>query len=376
MVGRAPDEHHRVATTLELLFDLVFVVAIAFLGAELHHAISADHAVHGLIGFMMVFFAVWWAWMGFTWFASAFDTDDVPYRLMVLVQMAGALVIAAGVPRAFEHNDLKIVIVGYFIMRIASVVQWLRAYYQAPTIRPTALRYAVGIFVVQAGWVGLLFLPSGTPLAVFCFMIVAEFSVPLWAERAGITSWHPHHISERYGLFTIIVLGESILAAANAAQKGLSLGFLDVDFLLFGVGALLIVFCMWWLYFQNDVAHRLRDYRTAFVWGYGHYFIFAAAAAAGAGLAAQIDKYTGSAQASDLTVNAGLAIPVAIYVFFTWLVHKPLSQSVSAAVYPLTALVILTTPWWSGYTTIGIAVVLVAALGLHRWLTVDSTHKY
>ncbi len=75
----------------------------------------------------MVFFAIWWAWMNFTWFASAYDVDDVPYRLLALVQMGGVLVLAAGVPSAFEHQDFFGITLGYFIMRIGLVAQWVRA---------------------------------------------------------------------------------------------------------------------------------------------------------------------------------------------------------------------------------------------------------
>ena len=81
MTARSPHETHRVATPLELFFDLVFVVAIAQAAGGLHHAIADGHALEGLIGYLMVFFAIWWAWMNFTWFASAYDCDDVPYRL-------------------------------------------------------------------------------------------------------------------------------------------------------------------------------------------------------------------------------------------------------------------------------------------------------
>ena len=84
------------ASTLELLFDLVFVVAISAAAAQLHHALANGHAAHGVVSYMMVFVSIWWAWMNFSWFASAFDNDDVPYRIAVFVQMAGALMIAAG----------------------------------------------------------------------------------------------------------------------------------------------------------------------------------------------------------------------------------------------------------------------------------------
>ncbi len=69
---------------------------------QLHHAIAEDHVADGVVGYLLVFFAIWWAWMNVTWFASAYDTDDVAYRLLTFVQIAGVLVLAAGVPRAFD----------------------------------------------------------------------------------------------------------------------------------------------------------------------------------------------------------------------------------------------------------------------------------
>lgn len=96
MRSRDPQEHPRAATPLELLYDLCFVVA-------------EGRPVQGVIGYLLVFFAIWWAWMGFTWFASAFDTDDPLYRLKVLLQMTGVLVLAAGVPRAFNDTDFSLI---------------------------------------------------------------------------------------------------------------------------------------------------------------------------------------------------------------------------------------------------------------------------
>lgn len=362
MSGRLPHEHKRVATTLELFFDLIFVVAIALNAAELHHAITENHLGHGVLAYLMVFIAIWWAWMNFTWFASAFDTDDVPYRLVVFVQMAGALIIAAGVPNAFEGH-WAILTMGYVVMRIASISQWLRAAQQAPQWRQTARRYALGITIVQLGWVGLLFLPQSWGVYPFFIMILAEFTVPMWAEKAGMTPWHPHHIAERYGLFTIIVLGESILAAVIAVQKVATAESMTTNLLLFCIGALLIVFCMWWIYFEDEVGDHLRDYKTAFYWGYGHYFIFAAAAAVGAGLAAQVDFHTGTSHSPILMVGYALALPVALFLMMLWLIHKRVSHARGAWVYPLAAALILTIPWLPGSNTMQIGLILAAAIG-------------
>ena len=174
-----------------------------------------------MVGYATVFFAIWWAWMNFTWFASAYDTDDVAYRLTTLVQIAGALILAAGVPDAMDGSDFAVITLGYVVMRLAMVTQWLRAAGADPAHRRGALRFAVGIAVVQVGWVLRLALPEGLGIAGFLLLVAAELAVPIWAERAAPTTWHPRHIAERYGLFTLIVLGESVLAATLAIQTAL-----------------------------------------------------------------------------------------------------------------------------------------------------------
>ncbi|WP_371595075.1 low temperature requirement protein A [Rhodococcus sp. YH3-3] len=78
MRARSRDEDHRASTPLELFFDLCFVVAAAQAGVQLVHAVAEGHYADGIAGYMFVFFALWWAWVNFTWFASAYDTDDVP----------------------------------------------------------------------------------------------------------------------------------------------------------------------------------------------------------------------------------------------------------------------------------------------------------
>jgi low temperature requirement protein LtrA len=223
MRPRSPHEAHRPATTLELFFDLVFVVAVAQAGLALHHALAEGHITQAIISYFAVFFAIWWAWMNFTWFASAYDCDDVPYRLATFVQLAGALVLAAGVQRAFEDGDYTIVAAGYVVMRLALVTQYLRAGRANPSRWATAVRYAFGVTVCQVGWVALLFF-QGMVWHPFAFVAlgIVELLVPAWGERAGATSWHPGHIAERYGLFTIIVLGESILATSMGIQTAVT----------------------------------------------------------------------------------------------------------------------------------------------------------
>ena len=77
-VVRNPEEAFRTSTPLELFFDLCFVVAVAQASASLHHELVAGHIADGVVGFLMGFFGVWWAWMNFTWFASATTPTTCP----------------------------------------------------------------------------------------------------------------------------------------------------------------------------------------------------------------------------------------------------------------------------------------------------------
>jgi low temperature requirement protein LtrA len=314
LAGRDPEEPHRASTPLELLFDLSFVVGVASVAAELAHGVAEDHVGASVGHYLMVFFAIWWAWMNFTWFASAYDTDDVVYRLLTLLQIAGVLVLAAGVPDAFEHNDFTVVTIGYLIMRVPLVMQWLRAARDDPSRRAVAVRYAVGVGVVQALWLLRLTLPDTAGLIAFFPLAVLDIAVPIWAERAGpMTRWHPEHIAERYGLFTLIVLGEVILAATTAIRAGLTSEGVSAALLALAGGGLLLVFGLWWVYFLYPAADGLRETPgNAFIWGYGHYVVFAAVGALGAGLEVAVQSVLHEAHVGPRTAAFAVAVPVAV----------------------------------------------------------------
>jgi low temperature requirement protein LtrA len=336
MRPRDPAEEHRAATPLELLFDLTFVVAVARVANELAHAVVEDDLAHGCLGYLMVFFAIWWAWMNFTWFASAYDCDDAPYRILTLVQMAGVLVLAAGVPAAFEDKDFKAITLGYVVMRVAMIVQWVRAAGADEERRNTALGYAAGVFVVQVGWVARLALPEDAGFAAFFVLVAAEMAVPLLTERTAMTPWHPYHVAERYGLFTIIVLGESVTAASVALSTLFNVEGITADLVMLAGGGLVLLFGMWWVYFLHDTGEALAERRNlGFVWGYSHVFVAASAAAVGAGLeaAAQVlfahHVPTDEAHAhlaGDRTVAVVVGVAVCVFLLLTAYLHSRLTD--------------------------------------------------
>jgi low temperature requirement protein LtrA len=373
LTARGRDEAHRVASPLELFFDLCFVVAVAQAGVGLVHAVAGGHAGSGIASYAMQFFAIWWAWMNFTWFASAYDNDDVLYRLVTLVQIAGVLVLAAGVSRAFEDHDYAVVLLGYVIMRLAMAAHWLRAARSAEGAeRTTALRYAGGVLLCQVGWIGLVVLPEPARPWVFLVMAIVEMCVPLYAEKDFATSWHPHHISERYGLFTIIVIGETIAAATVAVQSGVDEHDALGELLPIAAGGLLIVFAAWWIYFVVPIHGRLRSNGQAFLWGYGHYLIFGSAAAIGAGLEVAVEEAVGRAHISTLAASAAVTLPTALYLLSVWALHSRYFKVGIAQqlVLPVTALMVIVCTFLGRWAVL--AAGLVSALAVATGVTLTA----
>jgi low temperature requirement protein LtrA len=241
------------------------------------------------------------------------------------------LVLAAGVPAALDDNDYRAVTFGYLIMRAGLVAHWLRAAIEDPESRATALRYVAGITVAEVGWVTRLVVAeagvlSDAGLLAFFFALVAlELSVPLWAERKRATSWHPHHIAERHGLFAIILLGESVLAASTGVQRSIAAEGVSAALVGVGVSALVLVFALWWLYFLQPVAEGLVSRRErSYVWSYGHYGVFAALGGVGAGLEAAVVFVGHHGVTTAVAVACAVAIPVAAFLVLVWALHVPL----------------------------------------------------
>jgi low temperature requirement protein LtrA len=347
MLPRSPTEAHRSATPLELFFDLVIVVAVAQAAVALHHGIAEGHFADAVMSYAMVFFAIWWAWMLFTWFAATYDIDDVPYRLIIFVQMTGALILASGIEPAFNQHNLTIPTLGYVVMRLASTIHWVRAAIADTAHRPADIRYAVGTVLVQAAWVGLLFIPDGLKLPGFWLLALAEILIPIWAERPSPTPWHLHHIQERYGLFTLLVLGESVLSISVAIQSVTEGGVMSNSLIGIIVGSLLIIYSLWWLYFYQPIHDLMNTLRAAFVWAYWHWFIFGAVGAIGAGLEVVIDQGTGHGEIGMVAAGMAVALPCAIYVISLWVLHQHTraENPLDLLAHPVTAVLILLTPF-------------------------------
>ncbi|HEX4722471.1 MAG TPA: low temperature requirement protein A [Pseudonocardiaceae bacterium] len=300
---------HRPSTPLELLFDLCFVVSAAVLADQLSASVVNGHPLTGAIRYTLLFMPVWWTWMLFTWFGTAFDNDDVPYRLLTLAQMAGALGIAASMPSAFQGNYTPLTW-AFTVARVPLIIAWLRGARHYPAERTFSMRYAVGVAGCTVLWVVLLLAPTPARYAGYVIVMVLELSVPRWAVAAANRQcFHVGHITERYGLFTLLVLGESILAATLALQESFSVG-ITPGLLVIGASALVSAFSVWWLYFDFvDGRALMLNNRAAFQWGYGHLLVFASIGAMGAG--AQVAVLAYEHHHFDLAAQLAMGLPTA-----------------------------------------------------------------
>ena len=334
MTGRDPAAEHRAATPLELLFDLAFVVAFGTAANELAHALAADHVTSGIIAFAFATFAISWAWINFTWFASAYDTDDWLYRLATMVQMVGVMVFALGLPAMFasvDHGDTldnDVMVWGYVVMRAAMLFQWWRARRHDPDRRRSHHAYMVSIATAQVLWclTAVIDLPVTTTFAVMIIPFVIELGGPVYAERAlGGTPWHAHHIAERYGLMVIIALGEGMIGTMVSLT---ALGGLTLDIALLALAGTAMTFGMWWTYFvlpHGEILHARRE--RSFGWGYGHMPLLGAIVGVGAGLHAAAYFLDHHSKLTLVETVLTVAIPLAFYVLALYVFYAVISRS-------------------------------------------------
>ena len=283
--GRAEE---RSSTWLELFFDLCFVVAVAALARGLHH----EPTLEGMLRFLGLFVPVWWSWMIFTWYATSFDNDDVPYRVTLFVAMLSILGLAASVGRiGVDPSAVVGFVLAYSLMRLLVAGLFVRAGRNVPAdLRPFVAYYAAGNIIGATIWLSSLLVPAPFRYVLWAVGLAVELLGPILAvmtlDNPRIT-FHPRHIAERYGLFTIIVLGESVLAVTS--------GTAGTDWapaaMLTAVAGFVAAACIWWLYFDHVGSSGIElGPRPAFYWGYGHFAVYAGIAAFGVGVLLAIES--------------------------------------------------------------------------------------
>ena len=272
------EQDDRRATWLELFFDLVFVAVVGQLAA----ALSSHPTPTRFFEFLGVFVPVWWTWMGYTFYANRFDTDDLPYRLLTLLAMFGVAVLATTVHGVFEGATTGFVL-AYVGVRSVLLVLYERARRHVPEARPLARTFLLAFGFANVLWLLSLVPPRPWIYVLWGCALLVELSAPLLAWRQLPNApIHPRHIPERFGLLTLIVLGESVFGVV----VGVSRVSWDLPSATAALAGFVVAACLWWIYFDfvDEAAVSRRGIPGGLVYVYMHYFVVVGLAALGAGV--------------------------------------------------------------------------------------------
>ncbi|MFN8593621.1 MAG: low temperature requirement protein A [Thermomicrobiales bacterium] len=327
----------RRASWLELFFDLCFVVAVGAVAHTLHDAPSRE----GLIIFAALFVPVWWSWMEYAWYATSFPEGDVARRLPAFAAMLTILAMSAQIPRA-AAGDPRGVVIAFAIFHLIVAALFLATTSAYPQRRPFALRYASGFALAATLWVLSLALPDQLRPMVWLIALLVDLYTP-WYAVAAVPErvYDMDHIPERYGLFTIIVLGEAVIAVARGTAES-NWGPPAVIAAVSGFAIAALVFTRYFAHPDTEMLARSRA--SAFIWGYGHIFVWAGIAMLGVGVEFAIEAATaghGFPDGERMILCSGFALFAAALGILHAAAVGTIANGISAVRFGVAALALL-----------------------------------
>jgi low temperature requirement protein LtrA len=273
----------RRASWLELFFDLIFVAAISQVGIPL----GEDYSLHGLARYALMFLLIWWGWFGHTMYSTRFDADDVLHRLLTLAQIFAAAAMAANAKDGLASRDSAGFGAAYAVLRIILVIQYWRAR-REKKMRKLTFLFGVGFGLAALLWVIAALTPIPLRFWIWGVAALIDLGTP-WLAVHFTHQFPPHHehLPERFGLFTIILLGESVAAVMRGMESQDSW---PPAAAISAFSGLAFIFLIWWWYF--DVARgaserHVRSRRESVllqIWSYAHFPLYLAIAVVGVGI--------------------------------------------------------------------------------------------
>jgi low temperature requirement protein LtrA len=245
-------EHH--VTWLENFYDLIVAIIVYQLSRDLNQDVS----IYGFLSFVALFIPVVWSWVGVTFYSTRFETDDLAHRLLMLLQIAVAAFMAVSVPDGLGKNSGWFAL-SYAIMHTILVIEYLRTRRHVPAARQLTTRYSIGFSIAAGIWFASAFVPPPIRFIFWMIGLGVDIGTPLLFARQLSVQFAPHvqHLPERFGSFTIIVLGISILGVVN----GIADHNWSVPSIISAGLGLGIAFSLWWIYFDTVDGSEIRALR-------------------------------------------------------------------------------------------------------------------
>jgi low temperature requirement protein LtrA len=338
------DQGERHATWLELFFDLVFVISIA----EVAHTLEDYRTLADFLGTAGLFVAVWWAWVGYTVYADRFDTDDVAHRALVLAGMLAVIAMALSVHDALHGGSARFALAFVAVRGIVLLLN-ARARRHAAPARPLLNLFLAAFSTGAALWLLSVFVPEPARYVLWGVALVIELSAP-WVGRRQIVKApvHASHLVERFGLFTLIVLGESVVRVAQGAAN---VSDWTAATLAAAGGGFLIVAGLWWLYFDRIDEGAVRSVLRGLVWNYAHLPLLAGLVSVAVGTEFAIRDAAGGQL--ERSTTAALGGGTALYLLSTVVIGLAVRRGGDRRL-----------SLWLGSAAVSLAVGLVWPLGL------------
>jgi low temperature requirement protein LtrA len=287
------DEDQRSVGWLELFFDLVFVVVISRLALDL----AQDHSTRGTIEFGLQFFGVFWAWNAFTYYTERFETAGLQDRLLTLLSILPVAAMAL-----YAQDGLRSHYAGftmaYLVARAVNMIEWGRAARHVKVFRPVAAWFIGGFGVVTVMMAVGFVVRGDARMALWGAAVVVDVATPSFTLKlqAALPPISRSKFPERFGTFTMIVLGESVNGVINGLSTLNGQHRLSNLSLVAGALGITIGFGLWWVYF-DFIARRpsRRSLSSTLSWVYLHLAAVAAITVTGAGISVAILEGVGGA---------------------------------------------------------------------------------
>ncbi len=273
------DDKPRMESWLELFYDVTFVAVVAMLAKRL----ASDISWLGFAEFVFLYIPIWWAWLGSTMYNNRFETDDVSHRLFTFLKMLPVGGMAITVQNGLEQHAVGFA-VSYIAARLILVYLWYRAGSSNPVARSLTDRYVAGFSLSIIFWSASLFVDKPLMFALWGLGMFFDLATPLTTFRIQryLPKLSTSHLHRRFGLFTIILLGEAVIGILHSISD---LPEIHLMTLVIGGFGILLTCSLWWIYFDDVMQEQeLPQFPWFALWIYGHFFLALGLTAFGAGI--------------------------------------------------------------------------------------------
>jgi low temperature requirement protein LtrA len=328
-------ESARKVSWLELFFDLIFVAAVA----QVAEPLREHYSLSGVLRFATLFALIWWAWTGYTVFATRFDADDGIQRLLTLVQMFVVAAMAANAEDELHSRSSAGFMAAYAVLRLVLVAQYFRARH-LPEARPLTTRYIAGHGAAALIWLASAFVPAPGRYAIWTAAFVIDLGTPWLALPHSVrVPPNPAHLPERFGLFTLILLGEAVIAVMHGMKSQEEWTLVAAASAFSGMA---LLFLLWWWYFDIAAAAAerfVRSHRDALrfhIWSYAHFPLYLGLVVTGVGVQRTVSaaaRWTLNDEEALLMTSAAAIVMLAMAVIGGS--FSPKRRIISAAIPPV-----------------------------------------